>query len=95
MVMAFTASVMMGLCAQGELDRVVAHYKAIKLPASPKDIQPNWDADKLMEHFTRDKKTTDGKLTFILTRGIGKAFIATDVEKTLVRQVLVQTCDGM
>ena len=32
-----------------------------------------------MSHMAQDKKVTRGKLTFILRRGIGKAFIAKDV----------------
>ena len=36
-------------------------------------------AEKLMEHIGQDKKVARGQLTFILTRGIGKAFIAPNV----------------
>jgi 3-dehydroquinate synthase len=32
-----------------------------------------------MRHIAQDKKVKRGKLTFILTRGIGRAFIADDV----------------
>jgi 3-dehydroquinate synthetase len=33
-----------------------------------------------MRHIAQDKKVTRGKLAFILTRGIGKAFVAPDVD---------------
>jgi 3-dehydroquinate synthase len=93
MVLAFQASVKMGLCKQSELDRVTAHYKAVSLPASPLDIMKSWDIDKLMEHFIHDKKTKDGALTFILARRIGDAFIADDVDKAMIRQVLAEACN--
>jgi len=92
MIMAFKASVAMGICPQSELDRALAHYKATSLPASPGDIRKDWNIDHLMEHFTRDKKIADGKLTFILTRGIGKAFITQDVNKEQLRDTLALAC---
>ncbi|NBX04115.1 MAG: 3-dehydroquinate synthase, partial [Alphaproteobacteria bacterium] len=73
MVMAFYTSVKMGICPPEDLARVQAHYNATKLPASPLAIRKNWDVAALMSHFAHDKKTIGGKLTFILSRGIGKA----------------------
>jgi 3-dehydroquinate synthase len=92
MVLAFRASVKMGICPEADLQRVLAHYAAVGLPASPRAIQNEWDVERLMEHFTRDKKTMGGKLTFILLRGIGKAFITQDVTAELLRSVLAQEC---
>lgn len=92
MVLAFQLSVAMGLCAKSELERVLKHYKAVGLPASPRTIQSKWNTDALMEHFTRDKKAKDGELTFILTRGIGKAFITQDIKQDTLRTALAQAC---
>jgi 3-dehydroquinate synthase len=36
----------------------------------------------------QDKKVVDGKLRFILARGIGEAFVAEDVPPEVVVQVL-------
>ncbi len=36
----------------------------------------------------QDKKVRDGKLTFILVRGIGEAFVARDVPADTVRAFL-------
>ena len=36
----------------------------------------------------QDKKVKNGKLTFILARGIGKAFVAPDIEEPAVLAVL-------
>jgi 3-dehydroquinate synthase len=94
MLMAFQLSVAMGLCPPAELERVLAHYKAVGLPFSPRKIQSKWNVGSLMEHFTRDKKTKDGTLTFILTRGIGKTFITQDVSGELLRDTLAQACSA-
>jgi 3-dehydroquinate synthase len=92
MVLALQVSVAMGLCPQADLDRVVAHYRQVGLFVSPREVQPAWDVARLMEHFTRDKKAADGKLTFILLRGIGKAFITQDVNVEIIRDTLAQAC---
>ena len=88
MVMAFATSVVMGLCPAADLEKVRAHYKAVGLPASPKDIRAEWDARALMEHFTRDKKSKDGSLTFILARGIGQAFVAENVDADVIKNIV-------
>ena len=43
-----------------------------------------------MRHIAQDKKVKRGKLTFILTRGIGKAFIADDVPPEKVQAFLAK-----
>jgi 3-dehydroquinate synthase len=47
-----------------------------------------------MSHIAQDKKVSRGRLTFILTRGIGQAFIANDVADTDVRAFLEETLSG-
>ena len=92
MVLALRVSVAMGICPQADLTRTLAHYDACGLPSSPLQIRPEWDMDALMEHFTRDKKNKDGKLTFILARGIGDSFITQDADSALIRSVLATAC---
>jgi len=46
-------------------------------------------AENLLGHMKQDKKMRDGKMTFVLTRGIGKAFTSRDVPEDLVRQTLL------
>jgi 3-dehydroquinate synthetase len=41
-----------------------------------------------MDLIAQDKKVKRGKLTFILARGIGRAFIAPDVDSKDVRAFL-------
>ncbi len=92
MALAFRASVMMGLCPKADLERVLAHYKAVGLPSSPLDIRKDWDIDRLMAHFAHDKKAESGKLTFVLAKGIGKTFVAKDTAASDIRKTLEETC---
>jgi 3-dehydroquinate synthase len=38
--------------------------------------------------MAHDKKARDGKLTFVLVRGLGRAFVTTDVPVEAVREIL-------
>ncbi|MGY8959736.1 MAG: 3-dehydroquinate synthase, partial [Alphaproteobacteria bacterium] len=42
-------------------------------------------------HMQKDKKVLDGEMTFILTRGIGKAFVSRDVSRDSLFAVLEET----
>jgi 3-dehydroquinate synthase len=44
--------------------------------------------------MAQDKKVVDGKLRFILARGIGDAFITADVPPDAVRKVLSDALAG-
>lgn len=92
MMMACDLSVRMKLCNPAVRERLLKHYNDVGLPVSVLDITPDWDVDALMEHFTRDKKAQDGKMTFILMRGIGDAFVTKGVDVALLRSVLMQHC---
>ena len=46
------------------------------------------DADALLAMMGQDKKVVDGRLRFILARGIGEAFMAEDVPPDLVVALL-------
>ena len=46
------------------------------------------DADGLMNLMAQDKKVKRGRLTFILVRGIGKSFVAPDIEPAEVKAFL-------
>ncbi|MBY0407137.1 MAG: 3-dehydroquinate synthase, partial [Rickettsiales bacterium] len=92
MVLALQVSSAMGLCAESDVQRVLAHYRAVGLMTSPREVRETWDVAALMEHFTRDKKVADGKLTFILLKGIGKSFTTQDVNADIVRDALARAC---
>ncbi|HRX36225.1 MAG TPA: 3-dehydroquinate synthase [Aestuariivirga sp.] len=80
MVQAFRFSERQKLCPAGTGDRVAAHLKGVGLPVHMSDIEGDLPPPPaLLEIMRQDKKAQGGKLTFILARGIGEAFIARDV----------------
>ncbi|MEO1789894.1 MAG: 3-dehydroquinate synthase [Pseudomonadota bacterium] len=87
--LAFETSARMGLCAQEEPSRVRSHLSAMGMKADlagiPGDLP---DANGLLDLMAQDKKVIDGRLRFILARGIGEAFVAEDVDSAVVRSVL-------
>jgi 3-dehydroquinate synthetase len=89
MALAFRLSHKLGLCSGQDADRFARHLLAVGLPAAIADIPgPRPSADELIAHMAHDKKVADGKLTFILVRGIGRAFITRDVPADAVRDIL-------
>ena len=85
MAMAFDLSVRLGLCPPADAERVRRHLGAVGLPVRLRSIggdnRRRWDAQRLIGHMRGDKKAEDGKLAFILARGIGKAFVSRDVDE--------------
>jgi len=87
--LAFELSARLGLCSQEEPSRVRAHLRDMKMKADLSDIAGELpDADGLLSLMAQDKKVVDGRLRFILARGIGDAFITPDVPPDAVRRVL-------
>jgi 3-dehydroquinate synthase len=89
MVCAFDFSARRGLAGAADAERVRHHLAAVGLPAHLSQVTGGLpDADRLMDLIGQDKKVKRGKLTFILARGIGGAFIAPDVDAAEVRSFL-------
>ena len=87
--MAFDISTRLDLCPGQDTQRVAQHFAKIELPSDLSQLPTeSWTADKLLDHMSRDKKVQDGKLTFILARGIGQSFITRDVTPDDVRGLL-------
>lgn len=87
--LAFELSQRLGLCAQEAPSRVRAHLKAMGMKTDLADIQGDLPgAEALLALMGQDKKVIDGKLRFILARGIGEAFVAEDVPHDAVRGLL-------
>ncbi|MBB3391171.1 3-dehydroquinate synthase [Rhizobium sp. BK275] len=80
MVLAHEFSARMNLASPDDARRVEAHLKAVGLPTRMAEIPGALPpAEVLMDAIAQDKKVKGGKLTFILTRGIGQSFVADDV----------------
>ncbi len=89
MVLAFDLSVRLGLCPAEDARRARAHLADVGLPVRPADVAGvTWDVDALIHSMAKDKKVQDGRITFILARGIGQAFTRRDVDAAAVRAVL-------
>lgn len=89
MVMAFDLSVRLGLCPAEDAARVRRHLLTVGLPTGSDILGPAArGVDRLIGHMRQDKKVKDGRVTFILARGIGRSFIAHDVELDEVRRML-------
>jgi len=89
MVLAFEFSARKGLTSAESAARARAHLAAVGLPTDIKQVPggvPGVDA--LMDLIAQDKKVKRGRLTFILVRGIGQAFIENNVDPSEVRSFL-------
>jgi 3-dehydroquinate synthase len=95
--LAFEFSARLGLIAPALAARVTRHLAAAGLPVTLEEFQALAggapDADALMDLMAQDKKVKRGRLTFILLRDIGKAYIAPDVDPAQVRAFLAEKLD--
>jgi shikimate kinase/3-dehydroquinate synthase len=85
LVLATRLSALLGLCPEGDPSRIATHLSNLGLPTHI----PGLPADHLLAHMKRDKKMRNGHLTFVLTRGIGRAFTSQDVPEDAVRTILL------
>ena len=88
-ILAFDLSAKMGLTSQEDPVRIKQHFSEMGMMNSIKDIVgiiP--DGDRLVELMFQDKKVVNGKLNLILAKGIGKAFIARDIDPNLIKSVI-------
>jgi 3-dehydroquinate synthase len=89
MVLAFKLSAKLKFCKPVDITRVVKHLENVSLPVRLSQIPGSLpDSDALLSLMAQDKKVVRGKLVFILAKGIGKAFIAKNVDTNIVREVL-------
>jgi 3-dehydroquinate synthase len=88
-VLAFKLSRKLGHASAEAVHRVEHHIGNSGLPTRIAQIPgPKPAPDEIISHMRHDKKSQDGRMTFILTHGIGKAFISRDVPEDAVRAVL-------
>lgn len=94
-IMAFDLSYRMGLCSQDDLYRIEHHFSEIGLQTQASSIDAlDTTVDRLIKVMKHDKKALNGKMAFILTTGIGEAFLSSDVDEGLVREVLHDSLGG-
>lgn len=87
--LAFELSQRLGLCSQEAPSRVRAHLRAMGMKVDLADIPGDLPgAAALLDLMGQDKKVIDGRLRFVLARGIGAAFVAEDVPRDIVERLL-------
>lgn len=89
MVLAHQFSNHLGLSPTQETSRLEAHLRDIGLKSSIDEISgAPFSTSRLIDHMYQDKKVSNAKLTFILTRGIGQAFVMEDVDAAKLKTFL-------
>lgn len=87
--LAFRFSVAQGLCPGQDALRAERAIAAAGLPVRLEQAGGAFDAERLLAHMGQDKKAERGALTFVLARGIGRAFVAKGVDPAAVRAFLL------
>lgn len=94
MVLAHRFSARLNQASHDDADRVEAHLRAVGLPTRLADVPGGLPgAEALLAYIAQDKKVSRGALTFILTRGIGRSYIAKDVPAEQVLSFLKESYD--
>ncbi|WP_455202587.1 3-dehydroquinate synthase [Kaarinaea lacus] len=90
MVMAAQLSCAHGWLDQQSLDRTIALIEKANLPVKgPAGMTPQ----QYLDLMAVDKKVKDGKINFVLLKQLGKAFVSSDHNPSLLNDVLNQHCD--
>lgn len=90
MAAAMDLSVRLGLCPAADAARARAHLAHVGLALKPGERLDvaTWRAERLIELMEQDKKVEGGKIAFVLSRGIGKAFVTDGVPTERLREAL-------
>jgi shikimate kinase/3-dehydroquinate synthase len=88
LALAFRLSAMLNLCAEGDARRVEQHLGTVGLATEVAMLNRRFSAERLIGHMRRDKKARDGRMRFVLARGIGQAFTTGDVPEAAVVELL-------
>jgi len=87
---AFRYSAACGLCSGQDAVRAERAIAAAGLPTRLSEVVGHpFRAERLVQHMAQDKKAEAGRLTFILARSLGDAFVAKDVDARSVREFLL------
>jgi 3-dehydroquinate synthase len=89
MVAAATISERMGFCSE----EVVSRLKAVVLAAGLPTKIPHLDVSQIIEALQHDKKKSDGRVRFILLKGLGEAFIYDQIDPQLLAGLLQELND--
>jgi 3-dehydroquinate synthase len=87
--LAFRFSATLGLCSQDDAARAAGALDAAGLPTTLQAAGGPFVADRLIERMGQDKKAEGGRITLVLARAIGDAFVEKSVDPRTLRDFLV------
>ncbi len=91
-VLAAKFSESQGLCGASVAARIKDHLAEFGLPVDFESLHAQVGRspglEELLAFMEQDKKVTDGKMTLVLLRGLGEAFISHDVPRDAIRDFL-------
>lgn len=89
MAMAFDYCAAQNICSHKDAEAVRAHLKKVKMRQF-KDLPVHIrsDANTLLGHMDQDKKNSGGKLTLILAKDIGQAYVEKNADRDSVARFL-------
>jgi 3-dehydroquinate synthase len=91
MALALRFSAARGLISGQDATRATRAIAASGLPVRLFEVHGHpFNAARLVAHMGQDKKAEGGRLTFILARALGEAFVAKDVDAAAVHDFLLQ-----
>lgn len=91
MILAFSLSARLGLCPAAEAEKLRGHMERMGLMMAPPF---SVTAEAVLAHMRGDKKNSGGKITLVLVRGIGGAFVEKNVSESVLRDFLKERFGG-
>ena len=89
MVLAFDFAARLGLCPPEDAALVRRHLRELELPTELAMVGlGGTPPERLLAHMSKDKKVRDGRITLILPRRIGEAFVMKDAPVDRLRDFL-------
>jgi len=88
MVLAFDFAMRLGIASGQDATRVRRHIARMGLPTELAAIGLARKADALLGHMGKDKKVRDGRITLILPRRIGDAYVMREAQSEDLREFL-------
>jgi 3-dehydroquinate synthase len=88
MMLAFRLSAELGLCNAADADRVRRHLAMTGLPTRLGDVRLSGRGPELGKLLKADKKVRHGSVRFIMTRGVGEAYVDHQLGVTRVARFL-------
>ena len=90
MLMAMRLSYNLGYSIEKDFILLENHLKRSKLPTTLKNLcnKKKWLSKSILKKMQTDKKSYKGNIQFILCKGIGGAFIKTNIDEKIIEKTI-------